>query len=178
MRLGGYPPAGSWSPGTGPEAAAVWVTTAKGFHRPRAGRCRGGGHVARRAARARRRSRVRARNDQSDRVTLVLADSTLRELIGRPLGPGRPLRRYRQRARVGRSRAALVLTPKTRSSRCLRRAYVEAIGEELRKYPWVRTQTMSDLLAITSSRFPVRCFSQQGDRTPQPGTSPRRSSRR
>jgi hypothetical protein len=26
-------------------------------------------------------------------------------------------------------------------------AYVEAIGEELRKYPWVRTQTMSDLLA-------------------------------
>lgn len=87
---------------------------------------------------------VRARNDQSDRVTLVFADSELRALMATPWDPG-VLFAGIACVLASADRDALVLTQDPEFT-LPPSAYVDAIGEELRKYPWVRTQTMSDLL--------------------------------
>jgi hypothetical protein len=87
---------------------------------------------------------VRARNDESDRVTLVLADTEMRTLMAPPWD-GAVLFAGIAYALASVDRDALVLTPGPEFT-LPPAAYLDSIGQELRKYPWIRTQTMSDLL--------------------------------
>ncbi len=140
MRLG-LPPAGAWSPGLDLSSSGlgdygkasidhvlVDAEVATSLAEPP-----GKGTVA-----------VRARNDQSDRCTLVFSDSELRALMAAPWDPA-VLFAGIAYVLASADRDALVLTQDPEFT-LPPSAYVEAIGEELRKYPWVRTQTMSDLL--------------------------------
>ena len=87
---------------------------------------------------------VRAHDDANDRVTLVLADPDLRALMTSPWDPSRLFAGIAAVLASG-DRDALVLTPAPEFS-VPPQPYLDAIGEELKKDPWIRTQTMADLL--------------------------------
>jgi hypothetical protein len=87
-------------------------------------------------------------DDQNDRVTLVLADSDLRGLMSSPWDPAVLFAGIAALLASGH-RDALVITPEPEFL-LPPAAYVDSIGEELRKAPWIRTQTMSDLLRAHS----------------------------
>ncbi len=88
---------------------------------------------------------VRAHDDQNDRVTLVFADSDLRSLMTFPWDPA-VLFAGIAAVLASADRDALVLTPDPAST-LPPGPYLDAIGEELRKDPWIRTQTMAGLLS-------------------------------
>jgi hypothetical protein len=87
---------------------------------------------------------VRAHDDANDRVTLVLADSDLRALMTSPWDPG-VLFAGIAAVLASSDRDALVLTPDPEFA-LPPQSYLDTIGEELKNDPWIRTQTMSDLL--------------------------------
>jgi hypothetical protein len=87
---------------------------------------------------------VRANDDANGRVTLVLADSDIRGLMTSPWDPAVLFAGIAVVLASG-DRDALVLTPDPEFA-LPPQSYLDAIGEELRKDPWIRTQTMSDLL--------------------------------
>ena len=87
---------------------------------------------------------VRARNDANDRVTIVLADADLRALMTSPWDPSRLFAGIAAVLASGDS-DALVLTPTPEFS-LPPQSYLDAIGEELKNDPWIRTQTIADLL--------------------------------
>jgi hypothetical protein len=87
---------------------------------------------------------VRAHDDANDRVTLVLADSDLRSLMASPWDPGVLFAGIAVVLASG-DRNALVLTPGPEFA-LPPQSYLDAIGDELKKDPWIRTQTMGDLL--------------------------------
>ena len=105
---------------------------------------------------------VRAHDDQNDRVTLVFADSELRALMVSPWDPAVLFAGMAAVLAPG-GRDALVLTPDPDFA-LPPGPYLDAIGEELRKDPWIRTQTMAGLLRahppgtrpVLLSREPVR----------------------
>ena len=87
---------------------------------------------------------VRVHDDANDRVTLILADKDLRALMAPPWDPA-ALFAGIAAVLAADDRDALVLT--TQQDYVLPpQAYLDAIGAELAKDPWIRTQTMSDLL--------------------------------
>jgi hypothetical protein len=87
---------------------------------------------------------VRAHDQANDRLTLVFADSALRRLIAPPWDPAVLFAGIAAVLASG-DRDALVLAqgpdftlpPQT---------YLDAVGQELAKDSWIRTETMSDLL--------------------------------
>ena len=87
---------------------------------------------------------VRAHDDKNDRVTLVLADSELRKLMAPPWDPG-VLFAGIAAVLASSDRDALVLTPSPDFT-LAPGEYLDAIGEELQKDVWIRTQTMTGLL--------------------------------
>lgn len=87
---------------------------------------------------------VRARDDKNDRVTLVLADSQLRTLAGAGWDPGVLFAGIAAELAAG-DRDALVLAPGPDFA-LAPSEYLDAIGAELQKDPWIRTQTMTGLL--------------------------------
>ncbi len=87
---------------------------------------------------------VRAHDDQNDRVTLVFADSELRDLMTSPWDPAVLFAGIAAVLASG-DRDALVLTPEPDFA-LPPGPYLDAIGEELRKDSWIRTQTMAGLL--------------------------------
>jgi len=87
---------------------------------------------------------VRAHDDANDRVTLVLADSDIRGLMTAPWDPAVLFAGIATVLASG-DRDALVLTPDPEFA-VPPQSYLDAIGEELKKDPWIVTQTMSDLL--------------------------------
>ena len=140
MRLA-LPPSGAWSPGLDLTAGSlgdhgeasidhvlVDAAVAAGLNEPVAE-----GTVA-----------VRAHDGQNDRVTLVFADSDLRGLMTSPWDPAVLFAGIAAVLASG-DRDALVLTPEPEFALPPGR-YLDAIGEELRKDPWIRTQTMAGLL--------------------------------
>ena len=87
---------------------------------------------------------VRIHDDANDRVTLILADKDLRALMAPPWDPTVLFAGIAAVLAAG-DRDALVLT--TQKDYLLPpQAYLDAIGAELAKDSWIRTQTMSDLL--------------------------------
>ena len=140
MQLAG-PPSGAWSPGfdltTGSlgdygdasiDHVLVDAAVAAGLNEPVAE-----GTVA-----------VRAHDDQNDRVTLVLAESDLRDLMAFPWDPAVLFAGIAAVLASG-DHDALVLTPDP-DFVLPPGPYLEAIGEELRKDSWIRTQTLAGLL--------------------------------
>lgn len=91
---------------------------------------------------------VRAHDDENDRVTLILADSDLRALMAYPWDPA-VLFAGIAAVLASSDRDALVLTPDPDFA-LPPGVYLDAIGEELRKDPWIRTQTMASLLRAHS----------------------------
>ncbi len=87
---------------------------------------------------------VRVHDEANDRVTLVLADSDLRALIADPWDPAVLFAGIAAVLAAG-DRDALVLT-QAADFTTPPQSYLDAIGEELKRDTWVRTQTMSDLL--------------------------------
>jgi hypothetical protein len=87
---------------------------------------------------------ARVHDDQSDRVTLVFADSQLRRLMAFPWDPA-VLFAGMAAVLASGDRDALVLTPYP-DFVLPPGEYLDAIGEELRKDSWIRTQTMAGLL--------------------------------
>lgn len=87
---------------------------------------------------------VRVHDEDNDRVTLILADHEMRALMAPPWDASVLFAGMAAILASG-GREALVLT--TQEDYVLPpEAYLDAIGEELKKDSWIRTQTMSDLL--------------------------------
>jgi hypothetical protein len=87
---------------------------------------------------------VRARDPESARLTLVLADSPLRALLAEPWDPG--LFCAGLAARVTTPAEALVLTPAASTS-VPPLAFLTTLGEALAVVPWLKTVTLEDLVA-------------------------------
>jgi hypothetical protein len=87
---------------------------------------------------------VRARDDQNDRVTLVLADSEIRELVGPPWDAGVFFAGLAARLATS-SPAALVVTLAAEYV-IPPQQYLDAIGKELAAEPWIATTTLAGLL--------------------------------
>ena len=88
---------------------------------------------------------VRAHDDANDRVTLILADADLRAVMAPPWDPAALFAGIAAVLASGQ-RDALVLTPGPEAG-LPPQAYLDAIGRELEGDAWIRTQTMSDLIA-------------------------------
>jgi hypothetical protein len=91
---------------------------------------------------------VRVHDEANDRVTLVFADSALRRLMASPWDPTALFAGIAAVLASG-ERDVLVLTPDPEFT-LPPQAYLDAIGEELAKDSWIRTETMSDLLRAHS----------------------------
>jgi hypothetical protein len=87
---------------------------------------------------------VRARNDEGERLTLVLADSELGAFMAPPWDPA-VLFAGIAALLASTERDALLLSPQPEFT-LPPAAYLDAIGDEMRKDSWIRTQTMADLL--------------------------------
>jgi hypothetical protein len=89
---------------------------------------------------------ARVHDDANDRVTLVLADSDLRKLMAPPWDASALFAGIAAVLASG-GRDALVLTPDPEFA-LPPGAYLAAIGTELGKDSWIRTQTMAGLLRV------------------------------
>jgi hypothetical protein len=87
---------------------------------------------------------VRAHDGESDRVTLILADSDLRALMDSPWDASVLFAGIAALLASG-DRDSLVLTPAPEYA-LPPAEYLEAIGKELGKDSWIRSQTMTGLL--------------------------------